>query len=310
MAAFFMKVRLTTNPQQAAKKGIAPGIMEATGANKGKKGALPESAKIVPAKFLQADEPKIKDSEPARPVLAQWMTSANNPFFAKAMVNRLWYQMFARGIVNPVDDMHDENAPSHPELLAALTEQFKTNNFDIKYLLRAICNSEAYQRTSRPTGDNAADNVYLSHRMVRVMGPEQLYDSISQVIGDKGSRQARSANITRKLPIGGREAFLNFFRIDEGADPLEYQVGIPQALRLMNSSQLNATNDAVALAMKDAKSPADIIDNLFLRTVSRRATQAETQRFTAYVGQAANAQIAYGDILWALLNSSEFTLNH
>lgn len=308
MAAFFMKVKLTANPQQAAKKGVAPGIVE-TAAVKGKKAGLPESAKIVPAKFLQAEEPKIKSEEPSRPILAKWMTSPSNPFFAKAMVNRFWYQAFGRGLVNPVDDMHDENGPSHPELLAALTEQFKANEFDVKLLLKAIFNSEAYQRTSRPTGDNGLDNVYYSHRLVRVMSAEQLYDSLTAVVG-KGNARERPATPTKKGPAqGGRENFLNFFRIDEGADPLEYQTGIPQALRLMNSAQANATSEGVNQAMQGAKGPAQVIENLYLRTLSRRPTQQETDRFTAYVAQG-EARVQYGDILWALLNSSEFALNH
>src|SRR5262249_12097166 len=134
MAQFFMKVRLTANPQKAAKAGISPGITE-DGKGKGKKKGLPESAKIVPAKFLQGERPKMNPADPARPVLAKWMCSEGNPYFARAMVNRVWAHFFGRGIVNPVDDMHEGNPASHPELLAALTEQFKRNGFDVKYLI-------------------------------------------------------------------------------------------------------------------------------------------------------------------------------
>src|SRR5207302_1895615 len=139
----------TMLPQMAAKKGVAPGIAE-TNMVKGpaaKKLALPDSAKIVPAKFLQGETPKLNASDPYRPVLARWMTAPSNPFFARAMVNRFWYQMFGRGLVNPVDDMHQDNPASHPELLTLLTDQFKASDFDVKNLLRAICNSEAYQRS-------------------------------------------------------------------------------------------------------------------------------------------------------------------
>ena len=83
------------------------------------------------------------------------MTTAEEPVLRKAMVNRIWAQFFGRGLVNPVDDMHDGNPPSHPELLADLAEQFAANGFDLKYLFRAVCNSEAYQRTSKPDGSNA-----------------------------------------------------------------------------------------------------------------------------------------------------------
>src|SRR5262249_31709156 len=149
----------------------------------------PESAKIVPAKFLQGEQPKLSTTDPYRPVLAKWMTATENPFFAKAMVNRFWYQLFGRGIVNPVDDMHDGNPASHPELLAAMTEQLKTSGFDTKYLIRAICNSEAYQRTSKPVGDNGTDTELQSHRVVRVMTAEQLYDSLVTVLGNADGKQ-------------------------------------------------------------------------------------------------------------------------
>lgn len=314
MAAFFMKTKLTVNPQQAAKKGVAPGITE-TGKAGGKKQGLPESAKIVPAKFLQGESPTLNQSEPFRPVLAQWMTSPNNPFFARAMVNRFWYQLFGRGIVNPVDDMHQDNVATHPELLAAMTEQLKTSGFDLKYLLRAICNSETYQRTSKPSNDNQSDDRFLSHRVVRVLSAEQLYDSLTTVVGKSGAgRTDRKAPIAGKkgAPAGGRENFLNFFRIDEGADPLEYQAGIPQALRMMNSGQFNNTTDTVAKAMKEGSTPAQVVERLFIHSLSRRPTAEETQRLTDFVRQkgGSDPRTAYGDIVWALINSSEFAFNH
>ena len=111
-------------------------------------GALPESAKIVPAKFLRGEQPTLDKNEPYRPTLAKWMTAPDNPYFARAMANRFWYQLFGRGLVTPVDDMHADNGPSHPDLLATLTEQLKLSDFDVKFLIRAICNSEAYQRSS------------------------------------------------------------------------------------------------------------------------------------------------------------------
>ncbi|MCI0642015.1 MAG: DUF1549 and DUF1553 domain-containing protein [Gemmataceae bacterium] len=313
MAAFFMKTRLTVNPQQAAKKGIAPGISE-TGPAKGKKGNLPESAKFVPAKFLQGDQPKLDPKEPYRPVLAQWLTSASNPYFAKAMANRFWYQLFGRGLVNPVDDMHEDNPASHPELLAALTEQFKNSSFDVRYLIKAICNSDTYQRTSRPYGDNQDDSELYSHRIVRVLSAEQLYDSLVTVVGNvqpkKGDVKNKAVVAKKAGPGGPRENFLVFFRIDEGVDPLEYQAGIPQALRLMNSPQSNATNAAVAKSMGEGKTPQEIIQRLYLTGLSRRPSDEELRRMTQYLTQQGDPRTAYNDILWALINSSEFATNH
>jgi hypothetical protein len=310
MAAFFMKTKLTVNPQQAAKKGVAPGIFESGGPAKGKKGNLPESAKIVPAKFLQADQPTLNKEDPYRPVLAKWVVSPQNPFFARAMVNRFWHQLFGRGIVNPVDDMHEDNAPSHPELLAALTEQFKANQFDLKYLIRAICNSEAYQRTSRPVDANKDDREFFSHRAVRVLSPEQLYDSIVTVLGQTQAKGDRAAQKQKGVPGGPREQFLSFFRVDE-VDPQDYQAGIPQALRLMNSAQLNATQGIADNAMKAGGSDSNkIIEQLYLTVLSRPPTQAELSRLNDYVRKQETPRLAYSDISWVLLNSSEFTLNH
>lgn len=309
MAAFFMKTRLSVNPQQAAKKGVAPGIFESGGPAKGKKGNLPESAKFVPAKFLQGDQPKLNQADPYRPVLAKWVVAPDNQFFARAMVNRFWHQLFGRGIVNPVDDMHEDNVPSHPELLAALTEQLKANGFDLKYLIRAICNSETYQRTSVPLKGNDDDTTFFSHRAVRVMSPEQLYDSIVTVLGQTANRKDAAAPKAKGAPGGPREQFLNFFRVDE-VDPQEYQAGIPQALRLMNSGQLNATTAVVDQAMKAGGDTNKVLERLYLAVVSRQPTPAELTRMNAYVTKNGPPRQAYGDIAWALLNSSEFTLNH
>ncbi len=310
MAAFFMKTKLTVNPQQAAKKGVSPGIVESAGPAKGKKGNLPESAKFVPAKFLQGDHPKLEKSEPYRPVLAKWIVAPTNPFFARAMVNRFWYQLFGRGIVNPVDDMHEDNVPSHPELLAALTEQFKTNGFDVKYLLRAICNTEAYQRTSRPMPSNADDKVYFSHRSVRQLSPEQLYDSLVVVLGQTAKRGDTAAPKQKGGGGGPREQFLTFFRVDE-ADPQDYQAGIPQALRLMNSPQINATQALVDRALKAAGSDQKkVVEQLYLTILARMPTDAEISRLNDFVRKQGTPRQAYGDVAWALLNSSEFALNH
>jgi hypothetical protein len=318
MAAFFMKTKPTANPQMAAKKGGSPAITEAPVKGFPKKQGLPESAKIVPAKFLQGATPKLNPAEPYRPVLAQWLTAPSNPFFARAMVNRFWYQLFGRGVVNPVDDMHQDNPPTHQQLLAAMTEQFKTSGFDVKYLVRAICNSETYQRTSRPTADNKADDRFFSHRVVRVLSPEQLYDSLVSVVGQplipkKLDGDPKFAMAMKKGFAGPRPNFINFFRIEEGADPLEYQVGIPQALRLMNSGQFNNTVAAVTKAMQEGDgSPTRTIERLYLLALSRPPTVEESDRLGDFVNNHGGAapRAAYVDILWALLNSSEFAFNH
>jgi hypothetical protein len=315
MAAFFLKVKQTGSPKQAAKDGSSISITEETGAMKGvgkKKGALPESAKILPPKFLGAERPSIDRFSPARPVLAKWMISDKNPYFARAAVNRLWAHFFGRGFVNPIDDMHDANPATHPELLIALSEQFKRNNYDVQYLVRSMLLSETYQRTSRPTSGNETDAELFSRMYVKTMSPEQLFDSISLVVGNlppgKGPKAAPGA---AKKGGGGtpRQQFVRFFGIDEGGDPLEYQDGIPQALRLMNSPMLNAGGKALEEALKK-KSNLEAIDYLYLSTLARHPNAIEADRLAIHANQAGNRRMGYSDILWALLNSSEFRLNH
>ena len=247
---------------------------------------------------------------PARPTLAKWMTSAENKFFARAMVNRFWYQMMGRGLVNPVDDMHDDNAASHPELLATLTEQFKLNGFDIKYLVRTIANSEVYQRSSATKDDaGTIDQDLYSRREVRVLMPEQLYDSLAVILGQavKGEAKEKTA---KKGPQTPRDNFINFFRVDE-ANPLEYQNGIPQALRMMNSPFTAKSDVTAGQITAKTKTTPEAIERIYLAALGRRPTTREVERLTTYVNRpGTTARTSYGDILWALLNSSEFVLNH
>jgi hypothetical protein len=310
MAAFFMKVQ--ANPPRG-QQTTTPTVTETNTPRRGRN-ALPESAKRLPPKFLQGDAPKVGSSDPLRPVLADWLTTAKNPYFSKAMVNRTWHQFFGRGLVNPVDDMHDANTPSHPELLTGLAEQFSSNGFDLKQLIRGICNSQAYQRSSRPTGNNAeATTTLYSHMPVKVLPPGELFDALTTVLGSANRGQAGR----RPMGAGGRGAggsprdqFIAFFNLDENVDPTEYQAGIPQALRLMNGAQNNngATARARSIA-REAKTPEKAIETLFLTTLSRRPTKAETEKMTTYIRKQSDAEKAYADILWVLVNTSEFMLN-
>ncbi len=228
MAAFFMKVRMNANPQQAQKKNITIEVSEtAFAAKKKKKKGLPESAKIVPARFLEGEQPKMKPNEPSRPVLAAWMTSAKNPYFARAMVNKLWHHFFGRGLVNPVDDMHADNPASHPELLGALAEQFKTHNFDVKYLIRAIVLSDAYQRSSRPAKGNELDSELFSHMPVKVMTPEQLYDSWTAVVGVPKKQAGFKNKAGKKGGAGGPRAVPEFLPHRGGGEPAGVSGGHP-----------------------------------------------------------------------------------
>jgi hypothetical protein len=222
----------------------------------------------------------------------------------------MWAQLFGRGLVNPVDDMREDNPGLHPELFKQLSDNFAASGFDLKYLIRGICLSQAYGRSSKPIAKNAGDTTLFSHVTVKVLSPEQLYDSLTEVHGSPIKTQADGKGKQGKgAPKNDRAGFVAFFGIDDGsADPTEYQGGIPQALRLMNSSQF-AGGRLLAEAAK-AKTLVQAIEQLYLGTLSRRPTVAEIDQMTSYVHKHKDPKDAYGDILWALLNSSEFTLNH
>jgi hypothetical protein len=310
MAAFFMKVR-PDRVNQAAKAGNSPGISEN---GKGKPPRLPEAARTVPAKFFQGEQPRLDRDAPSRPVLADWIVSPKNPFFARAMVNRTWAQFFGRGFVNPVDDLRQDNTPSHPELLQNLAESFAAGSFDLKVLIKGICLSETYNRTSRPAAGNEKDETLFSHVLVKPLTPEQLYDSLNVVLGSAPRGRETpggKGQVGRRLAGGPREQFIAFFAADEGALATEYHAGIPQALRLMNAPQMNNTNAVAASLAQGQRTPAQVVEQLYLSTLSRRPTAEETKRLTTYVEKHDGApRQAYGDIVWAVLNSSEFALNH
>jgi hypothetical protein len=282
--------------------GFATGIAETV-----KPGAAPrleiphavdptkKTGRVVEAKFFEGAKPDLGDQGPYRPALAEWATSPDNKFFAAASVNRLWAHFFGRGLVHPLDDFHADNPPSHPELLALLADEFKKSGFDQKHLIRCICASQAYQRTSRPNNNADAEPHLLARMTVKVMSPDVLYDALTQVLGVKDLPQ-------------GRQGFVTFFTTkEEGDDPDEFGLGIPQFLRLMNSPVFNEGGPVTDELAKEV--PAKAIETLFLRTLSRRPTAAEAEKMAAYVAKKGDVRKGYAGVLWVLLNSAEFVCN-
>ena len=311
LAQFFYKVNVS-NPR-AAKDGGTVTVSEEGRINR-KINAVPESAKDVPAKLLGGDVLKLDPTKPYRPVLANWVCSPQNPYFAKAFVNRLWSQYMGRGIVNPVDDLSVENEPTHPELLNLLAKEFADSGFYIKHLIRGICNSQAYQRTSKPDGDNRDDKTLWSHQAMKVLSGEQLYDSLTLILGPIGGKDNPNRKAPAKGgPTGPRDQFGLFFQGTENSPPTAYEAGIPQALRLMNSplmAQARLTNVAVrAGEVTKASPPEKAIEKLYLTALSRRPTADERKKMAEFVSKHPDPRAAYGDVLWVLLQTSEFALN-
>jgi hypothetical protein len=309
-AAFFARLQRPQGPQQFAFQ-----VNDAdTGDVK-----IPDTNEVVLPKFLAGAESPDSADQKRRIRLAIWLTSGENPYFAKAAVNRLWAMMFGRGIVNPVDDLGDHNAPSHPELLNELAKYFVDTGFDVRNFVRTLAATKAYQLSSESAAD-APDRPELFARMaIKTLTPEQLYDCLSEAM-----RKREAANQFGGQAVGfrgfdqTRQSFLAKFGTG-GQSAAEYEAGIPQALTLMNGRMVRDATDIAnsdILASLDAPffaGEADRVETLFLSTLSRFPTEEERAKFVTYAERRANEgqrRKALSDILWALLNSAEFALNH
>jgi hypothetical protein len=271
-----------------------------------------DSSKFLPqparAKFLEGEAPELLAGGPYRPWFAAWLTSPRNPYFAKALVNRLWAHFFGRGLVTPIDLMHKSNLPSHPGVLQELTGEFVASGYDIKHLIRCMLKSQAYQRSSKVLPGNAKDRQWVSHMAVKPLRPEVLFDSLQVVT--KGSGFGPAPVGPKGSPATSpRDTFAQFFGNKEwSTDPTELIYGIPQYLRLMN-----LTDGGPVLAKLVAQGGDDqkkIIESLYLSALGRRPAEAEMTTMLDYLSQAKDAKTAYGEIYWVLLNSAEFVLNH
>ena len=309
MAAFFAEIQTPGRPKMVYMAGVQDN--RRLSLTTLKDADMLEGYDPRPPTFL-GGQPLPTDSDRAlRVELADWITSADNTYFARATVNRAWRHFFGRGIVNPVDDMIASHPPSHPELLAELSRRFIESGYDLKLLCRAIVASRTYQQTSRPHAGGDAPRgereVELFARMsAKVLSPEQLYDSLVAVLGPP----AKTPSINTRL--GARFEFSQAFAGDGDADPLRYERGIPHVLRLMNSPQFAGRGMSALVSKTEAAahSPDDVADELFVTVLSRRPTAAELQLARDHVRDADSPQAAYRELLWALIMSSEFALNH
>lgn len=319
MAAFFSKVR----HQYQRTDGVEQyGVSE-----RGDRKPLmtPPSFKEVPPTFLGGPRPTLDPNEPYLPVFVDWLASAENPWFARAFANRLWWKFHGRGLVEPVDDLREANPGTHPELLALLGEQFRLSGFDIHYLIRAVVLSGTYQRTSRPTGEPRADDTAWFGRMpVRILAPYALGDSIRTVMALGDDPPAAPATPPAPAPElsyeeqlkasqrarFGRDSFASFFKGEDGAPPTAYETGVPQALRLMNAQEMQRGSRVVTALSRTHKETGDLVDRMFLASLARRPTDDEREIALKYVASRPERSRALNDVLWALLNGAEFATNH
>ncbi len=257
-----------------------------------------------------------------RIAFSAWLTSPQNPFFARALVNRVWANFMGRGIVNPVDDMRVTNPASNEELIAALTKDFVDHGYDVNYLIRTIMNSGVYQLSSESNATNQNDNVFYSKYIIKRLPAEVILDAYAQVTGvptpyagyPAGTRAMQLPDTEVKsqfLTVFGRPARNVCDSSERSFDPT-----IGQALHVINGDTLNkklsAADGYVALFLKLGLSDARIIEHVFLTAFSRYPTESEKSSLVAELGKARkdSRQQALEDMLWALLTSKEFLFNH
>jgi len=276
---------------------------------------IPNTDRVAQARFLDGKMPRWKFKTSARTTLADWMTAKGNPFFAKALVNRMWAHFFGIGLVDPVDDIVDDNPASHPELLTFLAKEFEEHDFDLKFLIRAITMSRTYQRSSAVQDRKNASDLRLFARMpVKGLTAEQLYETLCEAGGvrDRTTYQQRIYNFGSP-----RQTFMEKFTDQEKRT--EHHTSIPQALTMMNNQLIETITHPDRGEVLGAVVSSTFMDNgakieaLFLAALSRKPTPDEAAKYVKYVdrgGATGSTKKSLGDVFWVLLNSTEFTFNH
>ncbi len=267
-----------------------------------------------------------------RQALADWMTARENPFFSKAIVNRIWKHFMGRGFVEPVDGFGDENRPTNPALLDWLAEDFIIHGYDLQHLMRTILNSNAYQRSSETNDSNKDDDIYYSHAYMKPLSAEQFFHSMLQATAFerlwKINMDSMSSDggqdregMLRNLEYRKRDHLKKFlFLLDNGEmEEIEAFSGtVPQALMMINGSMVNDSADHkkhgtfVNFVLDNWRDTSERVEYMYLTVLSRKPTSKEQTFFQRYLDRSNYTQksLAYEDLYWVLLNSAEFSLNH
>jgi hypothetical protein len=281
--------------------------------------AIPGTDRVVQATFPDGTEPVWKFKSGPRQTLADWLVGKDNPYFAKATVNRVWAHLFGVGLVDPVDEMvgGQDTKVFHAELLDELAKAFVASKYDLKYLFEAIAGTRAYQLSSRGTGPAPL----YSRQPLRGLTGEQLYDSLfvatgqPDAVGDDPFAIFNGGN-------NARGEFLAKFGQQTGKST-EHETSIIQALTLMNGqfvgNATNPTRSELLTAVVEAPflNEKSRVEALYLATVSRMPTEKELERAESFIARSAAGKVgkqaraeAIADVFWSLVNSTEFVFNH
>jgi hypothetical protein len=266
------------------------------------------------------------DADP-RVAFADWLTAPDNPWFAKAIVNRIWFWLMGRGIIHEADDIRPDNKPWSPELLAYLEKELVGGKYDLKHIYRLILNSSTYQLSSIPTPGNSADQAGFSHYRVRRLDAEVLIDAICQITGPGEEYSSAipepftfipSSQRTILLADGSiKSPFLEMFGRPGRDTSLESDrnnsVSVFQALHILNSSHIHKKimkGQRLSKLMTSCPVPKDRVSLLYLTILSRMPTQEEEKIALDYIASSKRVDDGSYDLAWALINNSEFSLKH
>jgi hypothetical protein len=301
------------------KRKPLPGGDEALVVQAGSDIKHPRTNRPVPTHALGAAPADFTGVADRRQVLADWMTASDNPFFARAIVNRLWAHYFGRGLVEPIDDLRATNPATNEPLLAELARYLRDLNYDLKAFTRTLLSSRLYQLSAQTNPSNAGDEQNFSHAASRALPAEVLLDAISQVTGvaekfngwPEGYRAIQIWD--NRMPsyffrIFGRPVRASVCECERSNEP-----SIAQALHLMNSpeilSKIRAPHGKARKLADSTQSPKQIIEELYLTALSRVPSAEETTLLLEAFART-DRRTATEDVLWALLNAKEFIYNH
>ncbi len=261
-----------------------------------------------------------KDAADQRESLAEWLTSSENPMFAKAGVNRIWSYFMGRGIIEPVDDIRTSNPPSNPDLLDALTKDFVDSGFDMKHIMKTLARSRTYQQSIKTNKWNKEDTINFSHATARRLTAEQLLDAIGVATGSQPKFQGVPKNFRAvQLPDSGvkDDGFLKLFGRPERESSCECErttdVSLAHAMNLINGPTVaNAIidpNGRIAKLLKDNKDDRVLVEELYLATFARLPQENEYTTAVEHLAKAESKEEGAQDLLWALINSPAFLFN-
>ena len=308
-AAFFAKV-----------DAMPYGVVKTVGLKDDGEMTNPRSGdKMTPKAFGAAELQFVKGEDP-RQKLVDWMVAKDNPFFGRAVANRLWAHYMKRGLFEAMDDLRATNPPSNPALLDALVADFIEHGFDLKQLSKTIMKSHVYGLSDQPIAENAADKENYARHYPQRLAPHVLLDAINSATGATTKfNQFADAKRAIELPNEAEQNdFLDIFGRTRRDTPCVCETrtepNLSQVLYLMFSPELQRDianpEGTVAKLVKENKPTAEIVAELYLRTVSRPPNEMELADAMALIDNAAARQPAVEDLLWTLLNSKEFVFNH